>query len=374
MNRLFQFVILSSLIGMLFRRCCAQENHPADQSWSATNAQESPNATINPIRVRETHTQTGQQTSDHLSIENLGPDGRYVLYMDTEKESKRLDDTTVRRIERDYGRGPDGQRMLIQERQEETKTLPDGQQQTLRSVSNPDADGRLQMVQSELENSRPLAPGVREVETTIRTPDPNGGLSPAVHTREITRQDENGLTLEKSTSFLDLSGRWPTQEVRSGSVIQNRELGTTTEEHVFQLNADGKLTAVRHTSKHAVAGPAGKRETEEKYSTVVPGVAGTEQMSFVQRENINQHTSLSSSVTTREVEQVTPGSPRGGLHVTQREIEVRQAIGNGLVDHRNTILTTDSNGHVQQVWVEFGETDKPSALTIGARGPDDDHR
>ena len=370
MKRFSQFVIFSFLIGVSAHPCFAQENS-ADQSWSTTNAQQSPNATINPIRVRETHTQTGQQTSDSFSIDNLGPDGRYIPYLDTEKESKRVDDATVRRIERDYGRGPDGQRMLIQERREEIKTLPDGEQKTVRSVSNPDADGRLQMVQSQLENSRPLASGVREVETTTRTPDPNGGLSPAVQTREVTRQNGNGLTFEKSTSLLDGSGRWQTQEARSGVIIQNGGLETTTEERVFQPNSDGKMRAVRRTSKHAAAGPAGKHETEEKYSTDVPGIAGTELLSLVERENINQSTSVGSSVTNRQVEQLTPGSPERGLHVTQQEIDVRQATGNGLVDYRNTILTTDSNGHVQQVWVEFGESDKPSALTIGARGPGD---
>jgi hypothetical protein len=372
MNRLFQFVIFSFLIGESVHPCFAQENS-ANQSWSATSAQESPNATINPIRVRETHTQTGQQTSDSLSIDNLGPDGRYIPYMDTEKESKRVDDTTVRRIERDYGRGPDGGRMLIQERQEEIKTLSDGEQQSVRSVSNPDADGRLHMVQSQLENSRLLAPGVREVETTTRTPDPNGGLSPAVHTREITHQNGNVLTFEKSTALLDLSGRWQIQEVRAGSVTQNSGLETTTEERILQPNSDGKMTTLQRTNKHAVAGPAGKRETEDKYSTDIPGIAGTGGLRLVQRENIDQCTSVSSSVTTREVEQLTPGSPQGGLHVTQREIDVRQATGDGLVDHRNTILTTDSNGHVQQVWVEFGKTDKPSSLTIDTRAPDD-HR
>jgi hypothetical protein len=370
-NRLFQFVIFSFLITVFVGPCFAQESS-ADQSWSATSTQESPNATINPIRVRETHTQTGRQTSDSLSIENLGPDGRYIPYMDVEKESKRVDDTTVRRIERDYGRGPDGQRMLIQERREETKTLPDGEQQTVRSVSNPDADGRLQMVQSQLENSRLLSPGVREVETTTRTPDPNGGLSPAVQTREITRQNGNALTFEKSTSFLDLSGRWQTQEARSGSATQNRGLETT-EERVFQPNSDGKMTTVRRTSKHSVADPAGRHETMEKYSTDIPGVAGTGRLSLVQRESINQITSVGSSVTTRQVEQLTPGSPEGGLKMTQQVIDVRQATGNGLVDHRNTILATDANGHVQQVWVEFGNTDRPSALTVGARGSDD-HR
>jgi hypothetical protein len=372
MNSLFQFVILSFLIGMLAHPCFAQEDS-ADQSWSATNAQESPNATINPIRVHETHTATDQQTSDSLSIDNLGPDGRFIPYMDTKKESQRVDDTTVRRIERDYGRGPDGQPMLIQERQEETKTLSDGEQQTVRSVSNPDADGRLQMVESQLENSRLLAPGVREVETTTRLPDPNGGLTPAVHTREITRQNGNELTFDKSTSSLDLSGRWLTQEVRSGSVTQNSGLETTTEERVFQPDPDGKMRTVRRTSKHAVAGPAGKRETEEKYSTDIPGIAGTERLRLVQRENVNQETSVGSSVTTRQVEQLTPGSSEGGLHLTQQELDVRQATGNGVVDHRSTILMTDPNGHVQQVWVEFGTTDKPSALTIGTRGPND-HR
>ena len=368
MKLLFQSVIFSFLTGVFMHPCFAQENS-ADQSWSATNAQQSPNATINPIRVHERHTQTGQQTSDSLSIDNLGPDGRYIPYLDTEKESKRVDDTTVRRMERDYGRGPDGERMLIQERQEETKTFPDGEQQTIRSVSNPDADGRLQVVQSQSENSRLLAPGVREVEITTRTPDSNGGLSPAVHTREITRQNGTGLTFEKSTSLWDGSGRWQTQQVRSGSVTQDTGLETTTEERVFQPNSDGKMTAVRRTSKHSVAGPAGKRETEEKYSTDIPGIAGSGRLRLVQRENINQNTSVGSSVTTRQVEQPTPGSPEDGLHVTHQEIEVRQASG----DRRNTILMTDPNGHVQQVWVEFGSTDRPSALPVGTRGPND-HR
>jgi hypothetical protein len=371
MNRLFQFVIFSFPIAALAHPCFAQENS-ADQSWSATNAQESPNATINPIRVHQKHTQTGQQSSDSLSIDTVGPDGRYIPFLETEKESKRVDDTTVRRIERDYGRGPDGQRTLIQEREEETKALPDGEQQTVRSVSNPDADGRLQMVQSQLENSRLLAPGVREVEITTRTPDPNG-LSPAAQTREITRQNGNELTFEKSTSLWDGSGRWQTQEVRSGSVTQNSEIETTTEERVFQPNSDGNMTSVRRTSKRSVAGPAGRRETEEKYSTDIPGVAGTGRLRLVQRENINQNTSVGSSVTARQVEQLTPGSSEGGLHVTQQEIDVRQANGGGLVDRRNTILMTDPNGHVQQVWVEFGKTDRPSALTIGTRDPDD-HR
>jgi hypothetical protein len=371
MNRLFQFVIFSFLIGVLAHPCFAQENS-ADQSWSATNAQESPNATINPIRVHERHTQTGQQSSDSLSIDTLGPDGRYIPFLETEKESKRVDDTTVLRIERDYGQGPDGRRTLIQEREEETKALPDGEQQIVRSVSNPDADGRLQMVQSQLENSRLLSPGVREVETTTRTPDPNGGLSPAVQTREITRQNGNALTFEKSASFLDLSGRWQTQEVRSGSTTQNSGLETK-EERVFQPNSDGKMTTVRRTSRHSVVGPAGRHETEEKYSTDIPGVTGMGSLSLVQRESINQITSVGSSVTTRQVEQLTPGSPEGGLKMTQQVIDVRQATGNGLVDHRNTILATDANGHVQQVWVEFGNTDRPSALTVGARGSDD-HR
>jgi hypothetical protein len=372
MNRWLPIVISPFLIAGLVHPCFAQENS-ADQSWQATNAQQSPNATINPIRVRQTHAHTGQRSRDSLSIDTVGPDGRYIPYMDAEKESEQVDDTTVRRIERDYGRGPDGQRMLIQERQEETKTLVDGEQQTVRSVSNPDADGRLQMVQSQVENSRLLAPGVRVVETTTSIPDPNGGLSPAVHTREITRQNGDGLTFEKSTSFLDLSGRWQTQEVRAGSQTQNSGLETTTEERVLQPNSDGKMTTVRRTSKHTVASPGGKRETDEKYSTDIPGIAGSEHLSLVQRENIHQKASVGSSVTSREVEQVTPGSPEGGLRITQQEIDVRQATGDGFVDQRNTILMTDSNGRVQQVWVEFGKTDKPSALTIGTHGPDD-HR
>ena len=63
-------------------------------------------------------------------MQTLGPDGRYVPYSQTEKESVRVDATTVRTVERTFGTGPDGQRVLVQESREETRDLPGGEKMT----------------------------------------------------------------------------------------------------------------------------------------------------------------------------------------------------------------------------------------------------
>src|SRR5579863_3597584 len=160
----------------------AQET--GNQNWSSTSEQGSPGGSINASRTNESHTQSGDRTTDKTSMQTMGPDGRYVPYSDIEKESVRVNDTTVRTVERVFGRDADGNRTLVQERQEETRRLADGGEKVSRTISNPDANGGLQVVQRETEDSKQISPGVRVTNTTVATADGNGGFAPAVQTQQ----------------------------------------------------------------------------------------------------------------------------------------------------------------------------------------------
>src|ERR1700758_2236046 len=145
---------LSALILLAAALCLARaalaQSTSGNESWTASSQQGRPDGAINPTRTNETHTENGGRVVDKTSVERLGPDGRYIPYSDTEKESVQINATTVRSIERTYGYA-DGHRTLIQERQVESRGLPGGEQSVTRTISNPDGNGALQVVQRELE-------------------------------------------------------------------------------------------------------------------------------------------------------------------------------------------------------------------------------
>src|SRR5689334_21337572 len=91
--------------------CFAQDN----SNWTSTEDRRDPNGKLNPTRTRESHTESNGRTIDRKTVERLGPDGRYVPYLDTETETVRVDANTTRTTERSFGRGPDGQRTLMQQ-------------------------------------------------------------------------------------------------------------------------------------------------------------------------------------------------------------------------------------------------------------------
>src|SRR5579862_7260893 len=136
-------------------------------SWTSTNQVDQPEGAANPTRTREVHTESNGRVIDKIITETLGPDGRYVPYSETEKESVRVNDTTVRTIERNFATGSNGERTLIQEKQEESRSLPGGGQKIVRTTSSPDANGALQVVRRELEDTKQPSPGVRETHTTV---------------------------------------------------------------------------------------------------------------------------------------------------------------------------------------------------------------
>jgi len=376
-RRLLKSSVLSVTLFSGLAQLCLAQNSSGNQSWTASRQQEDPNGAINPTRTTETHTVVDGRTVDRTVVETLGPDGRYVLYSDTEKQSVRVNDTTVRNLERSFARDPDGERTLIQERQEESRSLPGGEEKVVRTTSNPDADGALQVVQRELEDSKQLSPGVRETTTTVLTPDGNGGFAPAVQIDQRETQSSDGtIDFKKSTLLSDGTGHWQLSEVREGT--RKRENGPmlskddrSKDERLLRPDANGNLAVVERTvSKQTDLGSEEKRDTVETYSTNVPGQAGNDSLQLVQRETtVQHHTAAGERSTTQQIERSNPGDPSDGLHLAQETINIVKPGGSGAANEKRTILSSNSDGRLGEVWVDLGKTSNPSVVQVDTRPP-----
>lgn len=334
----------------------------SQQSWTTTNQLTGAAGTANPTRSTTTHTEVNGRTVEKTVVEALGPDGRYIPYSEIERESVRVNDTTVRNTERSYGRTPDGQRVLTQESREESRSFPDGEKRVTRTTSNPDGNGALQVVQRALIDSKQTSPGVRETKTTLFSADGSGGLAASMQIEERERKtDAATVEFTKSTSLVDGAGHWTVSEVREGTARQDAG-GTTREERVLRPDSNGKMAVVERTVSTEPVGGGGTTDT---YSTDVPGQAGDEGLKLVRRETTVQRTGAGGGrQTTRLVEQTNPGDPGAGLRVTQEAIDIVRPGANGTAQQQSTIVTTDANGRMNAVWVDMGTTDKPAAVKL----------
>ena len=343
--------------------CTAQDTN---QSWSTTNQQESPSGAINPTRSRESHSEANGRVVDKTSLESMGPDGRYVPYSDSEKESRRINATTVRNTERIYGRDADGRRILIQEKQEESRTLPGGEQKVTRTISNPASKGGLQVVQREVEDSKQLNPAVRVTSTTVLTPNSDGNFSPVVQSERRETTTTNGtVQFKKSTQLSDGNGGWTLSEVRQGTTKQDGQV-VSKDEQVLRPDASGNLAVVERTVNKQVQSSTGeKRDTTETYSTNVPGEAGNGNLQLVQRQTTLHRTNASGAQSTvRQTEQPRPGDFSSGLQVTQEAIDIVRPGTNGTTAETRTVLAPDADGRLGQVWVDIGNSNKPPAIQV----------
>lgn len=365
-----RFVMLFALLttaGVSLTQICLSQDNSGNQSWSATSQQGSPDGSINPTRTSQSHAEADGRVVDKTAVQTLGPDGRYIPYSDTEKESQRINETTVRTIERTFGTDPDGHRTLIQERQEESRSLPDGEQKISRTVSNPDANGALQVVQREQEDSKQVNPGVRVTNTTVLMPDGNGGFSPSVQTEQRETKNSDGtVAFRKSTQLSDGTGGWKLTEVREGTSKQENGQIVSKEERVLRPDSNGNLAVVARTvSKENQAAAGDKRETTETYSTNVPGVAGDDSLQLVQRQTtVHRATSGGAQSTVRQTEQIRPGDVNNGMQVTEQAIDIVRPGSGKAADETHMILTPGSEGGLGQVWVDTGKTDNPAAVKV----------
>lgn len=362
---LLLFIANSSQIG-------AGQVSSTDTSWTSTSQQTAPSGNLNPIQTRTDHSEADGRIIDKTVLVTAGPDGRYVPYLEIERESVRVNDTTVRRIERSYGRNSDGQKILTQERQEESRTLPDGERTVTRATSNPDANGALQVVQRAIIDSKQVGPGVRETKTTLFSADGSGGLGAKVEIKERERQTDATTTeFTKSTSLSDGAGHWQLSEVREGTSRQEAGGGSTKEERVLRPDGTGNMVVAERTvSRQSTGGPQEQNGITETYSTNVPGQAGDDRLQLVQRESTVQGTSATGvRSTTTQVEQPNPGDSGGGLHVTRETIDIVRPGTNGTATQTSTMLTSDSNGHLDAVWVDMEKTNNPAVVKVDIAPP-----
>jgi hypothetical protein len=125
------------------------QDSPNNQASSSTITWQQFPGSINPTRTKMTREESGNRIVGNRSVETLGSDGHYQPYLDIEKETIKVDSTTVRTVERSYGRDADGRKQLVRVKEEESRTLPGGEVKTVRTTSDPDLNGGLRVVQKE---------------------------------------------------------------------------------------------------------------------------------------------------------------------------------------------------------------------------------
>lgn len=335
-------------------------------SWTSSSQTEQSEGAANPTRRRVVHTESNGHVIDKTITETLGPDGHYIPYSETEKESVRVNDSTVRTIERDYGTGPNGERTLIQQRQEETRSLAGGEKKTERTISNLDGSGGLQVVQREVADSKQISPGVTNTKSTLYSADGSGGLGAAVQTELTEKKTDAGKTEFKKTTMLsDGSGHWAVSEIREGTQ-QPSAGGQIKEESVRRPDGSGVLSTQERTVTREATGSDGeKRATTETYSTLVPGltIAGSPQL-IKREETVQRAGAGGQQSTTRQVEQVNPGDPSSGLHVAEQATDIVRPGTNGVAQQQTTISVVGPDGLMHVVFVEMGKTDKPAAVQV----------
>ena len=336
-------------------------------SWTSSHQVEEPGGGANPTRTREVHTESNGHVIDKTITETLGPDGKYIPYSQTEKESVRVNDTTVRNVERNYGTGPDGEWKLIQQSQEETRSLAGGEEKTERTISGLDGSGGLYVVQRELVDSKQVSPGVTDTKSTVYSADGSGGLGATVQTELTEKKTDTGKTEFKKTTMLsDGAGHWQVSEIREGTTQPQTGGGQVKEESLRRPDSSGALAVAERTVTREATGSGGeKRATTETYSTYVPGLTSDGSLQLVKREDTVQRTGTGGQQsTTRQVEQVNPGDPSSGLHVAEQATDVVRTGSNGVAQQQTMVSVVGWDGQMHVVLVDMGNTNKPAAVQV----------
>jgi hypothetical protein len=337
----------------------------SNASWTVTQSQQ-PSGTQNPTQVTKSHSESGGRTLDRQSIQRVGVNGGSEPYMETEKESVKVDASTTRTVERTYGRDANGRKALIQVTEEEKQSLPGGEINVRRTTSDPDGNGRLQVIQREVQNAKQISPGVREIKTTILNPDLNGRFVPSVQSEERqTQSGEHAVEFRKSTRLSDANGKWRVSEVREG-VIKDDGKSHTREESVLRPDEHGKLAVAERTMSKEAENTAGeKQETVESYSTEVPGSVADGGLHLNRRVTKSSRAGADGQqVSEEQVENRNPGNLNSGLRVTQKTIDiVRPAVGGG-AEATRTLETTGSNGSFGVISVDTRKSDNTSAIQV----------
>ncbi len=346
---------------------CAQtsdsKTDDATKPWTDTTESQSDN--LNPTRTVESHTHSGNRTSDSQSVQRRGSSGQFEPYQDIETETVKLDATTVRTTTRTYGRDSNGSKTLLQVTEEEKHNLPGGGSNVVRSTSNPDANGDLQLVQRQIEETKKISKDVEETKTTVMLPSINGGMAPAMQVDERRERGANDTVQSQKTTLLpDGAGHWQVGEVQRSTTKQEGK-SRSTEEQVSRPDSEGNMGEVSRTVSKASESASGeKRDTVESYSVDAPGSARDGSLHLVERATTVQRSSPTGQQTTeKQVEQPNPGDPNSGLQVTTRTIDIVRPGVSGTQATR-TIQTVDANGSLGVVSVDTSKSHNVQAVQV----------
>jgi hypothetical protein len=364
--KLMWFTTSVVLFCMLIPSLCAQTSGAkASESKSWTTTTESHAANTNPTRTTESHRQSGKDTVDSQSVERLGVDGHYEPYFDVEKESVQVNETTIRTVERTFGRDGSGHKLLTQVTEEEKQSLPAGGEKVVRTTSNADLDGHLRVVQREVADTKKISPDVQEKKTTVFLSDGSGGMAPSMQIQQREkRSGDHTVEVQKSTLLLDGAGNWQVNE-RKESTIKEDGKERTTEERVLRPGADNKLAVVSRTvGKESETAAGEKRNTVETYSTDISGSAPDGNLHLSQRVTVVKRArSDGAQATEQQLEQVNPGDPGAGLQVTTKTLDTVQPDTSGTRETR-TIEVRDASGSFGVVALDTRKSDKVHAIDV----------
>ncbi len=341
----------------------AANKEDSNKAWTAVTELNTNH--VNPTRIIESHSHSGNRTLDTESVQILGRGGQYEPYQDIEKETVQVDGNTVRTTTRTFGRDVNGQKSLVQVTEEEKHVLPGGDLHIVRFTSDTDVNGKLKPVQREIVETKKIGKDTEDTNTTVMLPSINGGLAPAYKSHEVRKLGVDGMIeSEKITLLPDGAGRWQVVETRKNT---SRQEGNerTTEEHISRLDSVGKLGEVsRVVGKESDGTPGEKRNTVETYFIDVPGTSQDGSLHLVQRTTSTQRSSSTGErVTEQKVEQINRDDPNAGLRVSVL-INDRMQPGPTGVQATHTIRMRDANGKLEVVSVDTTKFDRVPTIDI----------
>jgi len=331
------------------------------KSWTATTDLRSDDLIPErlPVRIIESHSQNGNRTLDKRSVEIRGTDGHFDPYQEIERETLRVDTSTVRIITRTFGRDANGMKALAQVTEEENHTLPGDVSNLVRVTYNPDLNGRLQPVQREIVETKNISKDLEETNTTVMLPSINGGLAPAFKTHELRKRAGNDtVETDKTTWLPDVNGNWQLSEMRQSITTQEAK-DRKIEERVFRPDAEGKLGQISRVVNQESESTSGeKRNSVETYSIDVPGTTRDGSLHLVERKTSTERSSSTGErATEQKVEQTNPGDPGAGLRVSVL-VDGRMVPGPSGEQSTVTIRARDENGNVGIVSVDTTKSDR----------------
>src|ERR1700722_20317826 len=353
----------SLLFVLLFTLSLCAQTPDSNTSW-VTTAEFQNSDNLGSMRTSASHTQNGNRTVDTQSLQRLGSDGNFVPYQDIEKETVKVDSSTVRTTTRTFVRNDDGVKTLFQVTDEEKQTSPDGNSKLVRTTSNTGANGDLQLVQRDVQETKKTGTDALDTKTTTYLSGVDG-LAPAMKTDELqNRIGAHTLAVQKTTLLPDGTRSWQVGEVRRSTETEE-DKSVSSEEHVGRPDRAGKLTEVSRTVRtESETSPGQKREIQDTYSTETPGVASDGKLHLAQRVTTAQQTAPNGEQTTsKQIEQPNPGDPSAGLQVTTSTANT-VILGSSGAQATLTISVRDANGSLQAISVDTTRASNVGAVQV----------